>query len=96
MLRGGEPPLLGTGVGKVLGPLCGLVCCRLCVGVISRCSGRPSRSVIVGSTPFEDVERNAFLDEDLMVTKASLAAGRGFSADSIDGELIADALEDKY
>ena len=45
MLRGGEPPLLGTGVGEVLGPLCGLVCCRLCVGVISRCSGRPSRSV---------------------------------------------------
>jgi hypothetical protein len=55
-----------------------------------------SVALIVGSTPFEDVERNAFLDEDLMVTKASLAAGRGFSADSIDGELIADALEDEY
>ena len=30
-----------------------------------------SVALIVGSTPFEDVERNAFLDEDLMVTTAS-------------------------
>ena len=44
MLRGGGAPPPGDRSRRGR-PLCGLDCCRLCAGVISRCSGRPSRSV---------------------------------------------------
>ena len=42
---------------------------------------------IVGSTPFEDLERCTFVDEDLMVTGAALqAAVTGTAGDGSGGD----------
>ena len=33
-------------------------------------------AIVIGSTPFEDLERGVFMDEDLMLTTAGLRAAR--------------------
>jgi hypothetical protein len=50
-------------------------------------------SLVIGSTEFDDLEREQFIDEELMLTTASVGA-RGLAADEpgVDDEMIADAL----
>ena len=45
---------------------------------------------VIGSTAFEDVEREAFVDEELTYTGAASATGYGF----IEQELVAATVED--
>ena len=33
-------------------------------------------AIVIGSTPFEDLERGVFMDEELMVTSVGLRAAR--------------------
>ena len=51
-------------------------------------------SVVIGSTPFEDLERGQFVDEELTIATSEMRA-RGGEYDSLfDDEMIADALND--
>ena len=49
-------------------------------------------STIIGSTPFEDLEREGFLDEELTVTAGDVSAGELWTGADID--MIEDALAD--
>jgi hypothetical protein len=49
-------------------------------------------STVIGSTPFDDLERGEFVDEELMVTTADVECVRGHG---VEQELIDDALADE-
>jgi hypothetical protein len=59
----------------------------------ARASKQSARRVarVIGSTPFEDIERGVFFDDDLLLTPEALSASGG-ADDFIDDELIEDAL----
>ena len=50
-------------------------------------------ATVIGSTAFEDLERGEFVDEELTVTTADLAAG-GVRGVRVEQDLIDDALGD--
>ena len=51
---------------------------------------------VIGSTPFHDIERGEFVDEELMVTTADLAgAGAGEGLGGVEQDLIDDAMADE-
>ena len=50
-------------------------------------------ATVIGSTPFEDLERGEFVDEELMVTTADIAVG-GARGVTVEQDLIDDALSD--
>ena len=53
-------------------------------------------STVIGSTPFHDIERGEFVDEELMVTTYDLAGGgAGEGLGGVERELIDDALADE-
>lgn len=54
-----------------------------------------SIATIVGSTAFEDIERGAFVDEDLMVRAEELQQGGGTYDALVGSDLVADALDDE-
>ena len=74
----------------MLGPLCGLVCCRLCVGVISRC--RPAVAGRLGLTSVGKVIRSAHARESARapifgVTMASASHTRSSMTVEVDQPL---------
>ena len=49
-------------------------------------------STVIGSTPFDDLERGEFIDEELMLTTADVECVRGHG---VEQELVDDALADE-
>ena len=53
-------------------------------------------ATVIGSTPYHDLERGEFVDEELTVTTSDLAgAGAGEGLAHVEQDLIDDALADE-
>jgi hypothetical protein len=66
-------------------------CYRLYARANSQAAAR--LSLVIGSTAFNDLERGEFIDEELQLTTATVAARGVYAGEpGIDEEMVADAL----